>query len=282
MDLTADNYYSKEADMEYISYSQYKCFCGTATDNGCEARALAEAKHEIQHKTSLSMMIGAFVDAYFSGEFEKFIFEHHKEVIAQSGKNKDNLKVAYQKAVQMINRARKDPLFMEFMKGDLQKIYIGEIGGVMFKCRMDVVHPDRTVDLKTCRTLDTLNGRVLVKSIEGDWVPFLYGLGYDIQAAIYQEVRYQNEGRKLPFYDNCISKDTDPIDGSFHPIVATIEIPQSIMDDRLKEVEQNAKKIKMIKDGEIEPIYCKHCSYCHDVLPNDHIWTMDEFYVLED
>lgn len=283
MQLTAENYYSKEADMEYISFSQYKSFCGTSATHGCEARALAESRHEIQHRTSLSMMIGSFVDAYFSGEFEKFIFDHHKEVIAQSGKNKDNLKVAYQKAVLMINRARKDPLFMEYMQGEKQKIYVGEIGGVMFKCRMDVTHPERTVDLKTCKTLDTFNGRVLVRSIEGEWVPFLYGHGYDIQAAIYQEIRYQNEGgKKLPFYDNCISKDTDPMDGSFHPMVATIEIPQSVMDERLKEVEQNAAKIKMIKDGEMEPIHCKHCSYCHDVLPNDHIWTMDEFYLVED
>ena len=283
MDLTADNYYGKEADMEYLSVSQYRVFQGTPTRHGCEARGLAEAKHEIPHKTSMAMMIGSFVDAYFSDEFEQYIKEHHKEVIAQSGKNKDNLKVAYQNAVVMINRARKDPLWMEYAQGEKQKILVGEIGGVMWKIRMDVFHPDRTVDIKTCRTLDTFKKGVLERSIEGEWIPFIYGLNYDLQAAVYQEVRAQNEcGVKKPFYLNCISKDTDPLDNSFHPMVATVEIPQNVMDDRLREVEQHAKKLKMIKDGEIEPIYCRHCSYCHDVLPNDHIWTMDEFYMLED
>ena len=261
--------------MEYCSFSQYKTFCGTSCFEGCEARGLAEAKHEIEHKVSLSMMIGSFCDAYFTDDFKKFINEHYKEVIAQ---------FAYQNAVKMINRARQDPIFMEYMQGEKQTIYTCEIGGVMFKCKFDVKHPERTVDLKTCRSLDTFHGKgVLMRSIEGDWIPFIYGAGYDIQAAIYQEARYQNEGGiRFPHFINAISKDTDPLDGSFHPMCATIAIPQNIIDERLKEVEQNAPRIKMLKDGEIDPVYCKHCSYCHDVLPNDHIWTMDEFYILED
>lgn len=278
--LTSRNYYGKHADMEYCSFSQYKTFIGTDTEEGCEARGLAEARHEIEHRTSISMMIGSFVDAYFSGEFEKFIDQHYDEVIARSGKNKDNLKIAYQKAVTMINRARRDPLFMEFMEGKKQKIYICEIGGVLFKCRMDVVHPERTVDLKTCRTLNVYNGKgILVRNLRGELVPFIYAHGYDIQAAIYQEARYQNEGGvRLPHYINAISKDTDPLDGSFHPMVKTIQIPQHVIDDRLKEVEQNAPRIQAIKRGEIEPINCGHCSYCNDTLPNDHVMTMDEFY----
>ena len=41
MILTAENYFSKEADREYLSVSQYKKFMGTLGRVGCEAEALA-------------------------------------------------------------------------------------------------------------------------------------------------------------------------------------------------------------------------------------------------
>lgn len=279
--MDSRTYYSKEADMEFLSATQYKTFCGTRCRAGCEARGLAEARHELPKRESVAMMMGSYVDAFFSGkeEFAEFLHEHYGEVFMQSESNRGKVKKAFLRANDMINRARRDPLWMEFAQGEKQRIYVGEIGGVMFKCRMDVVHPDRTVDIKTCRTLDTYKRGAMARTAEGDWVPFFYDLGYDIQAAIYQEVRAQNEGGvKKPFYLNCISKDRDPMDGSFHPMVATIEIPQSEMDERLKDVEIRARKIRAIKTGEIEPIPCRHCTYCHDTLPNDHVWSVDEFY----
>lgn len=284
-EVTPENYYSKEADMAYLSVSQYKTFCGTRTRVGCEARGLAEAKREIERKANEAMLVGSYVDAYFSGqdEFAAFLQEHQDDVFLKTGKNKGGIKALFVEANEMINRARRDPLWMEFSKGDTQAIYIGEIGGVLFKCKMDVVHPERTVDIKTCRTLDTFGRGILTRTVEGEWVPFIYDLGYDIQAAVYQEIRAQNDGGvKKPFYLNCISKDKDPMDGSFHPMVATIEIPQMVMDECLKEVERNAGRIKAIKDGEMEPIYCRHCSYCHDTLPNDHVWSVDEFYSVDE
>ena len=36
MILTQENYYSKEANQEYLSVSQYKDFCGTIGRVGCE------------------------------------------------------------------------------------------------------------------------------------------------------------------------------------------------------------------------------------------------------
>ena len=71
-------------------------------------------------------------------------------------------------------------------------------------------------------------------------------------------------------------------DGSFHPMIAVIHIPQHLMDDRLKEVEQNAWKIKAMKSGEVPADRCNRCSYCNDTRPLDHVMEMDEFYVLED
>ena len=41
MILTNENYFSKEADMEYLSVSQYKNFIGSLGKIACEAEAMA-------------------------------------------------------------------------------------------------------------------------------------------------------------------------------------------------------------------------------------------------
>ena len=49
--LTADNYYSDEANREYLSVSQFKDFVGTYGRMGCEEMALAKIRGE--YKTEL-------------------------------------------------------------------------------------------------------------------------------------------------------------------------------------------------------------------------------------
>ncbi len=44
--LTADNYYSDEANREYLSVSQFKDFVGTYGRMGCEEMALAKIRGE--------------------------------------------------------------------------------------------------------------------------------------------------------------------------------------------------------------------------------------------
>ena len=40
MQLTAENYYSEEANFEYMSVSQFKDFVGTYGQRGCEFTAM--------------------------------------------------------------------------------------------------------------------------------------------------------------------------------------------------------------------------------------------------
>ena len=55
MFLTEANYYSKEANQEYLSVSQYKDFCGTMKQRGCEAKAMAKLRGEwVEEMTALS------------------------------------------------------------------------------------------------------------------------------------------------------------------------------------------------------------------------------------
>ena len=78
----------------------------------------------------------------------------------------------------------------------------------------------------------------------------------------------------MPFYICAISKDkTDTV---AHPRVAVIEIPESMMNERLEEFKSNITRIQDIKTGVIEPIHCGHCDYCADTLPLSRVISVDE------
>lgn len=67
--LTSENYYSTEADKEYLSVSQYKNFVGSLGRPGCEAYALAKLNEEwVENmEDSDALMVGSYVDAHFEG-----------------------------------------------------------------------------------------------------------------------------------------------------------------------------------------------------------------------
>ena len=57
--LTNDNYYSPEADMEYMSCSQYQGF------KECEAKQLAKLQRRWVDKPSQAFLVGNFFHSYF-------------------------------------------------------------------------------------------------------------------------------------------------------------------------------------------------------------------------
>ena len=65
MELTAENYYSPEANAEYMSVSQFKSFAGTDGKLACEAEAMAELRGEWEMKKTTALMVGSYVDSYF-------------------------------------------------------------------------------------------------------------------------------------------------------------------------------------------------------------------------
>jgi hypothetical protein len=76
--------------------------------------------------------------------------------------------------------------------------------------------------------------------------------------AIYREIVRQNTGKTLRCYIAVVDKKS-------HPLPAVIELLPKILDDRLKEVKMNAKKIIMLKNGEITNLTrCEDCDYCRD------------------
>jgi len=76
--LTSENYYSREANEEYLSVSQYKDFMGTYGKPGCEEYALAKLNGTWVEamEDSTALMVGSYVDAHFEGTLDLFKAQH--------------------------------------------------------------------------------------------------------------------------------------------------------------------------------------------------------------
>ena len=247
MVLAESNYYSPEANKEYMSVSQYKEFAGTYGRAACESAALAKLKGEIVEEPNTAMLVGSYVDHYFENTLDAFR-EEHPEIFKKDGK----LKADYIKADQVIARAERDELFMKYLSGDKQVIMTGEIGGYPWKIKMDSYLQDLAiVDLKVMASIRKLEW---IKGI--GYIDFIRYWGYDIQAAVYQEIVRQNTGKKLPFYIAAISKEKEPD-------IEIINITDEYMEAALEAVENNLPHILDVKHERVAPHRCGVCDYCH-------------------
>ena len=242
MKLTADNYHSSESNMVYWSVSQFKEF------ERCEACGLASALGEYVREETDALLIGSYVDAYFSGELGEFIDAHRDVMFSKRG---GGLLAKFQRADEIIQAVNKQPLMLEFLSGEKQVIQTAEMFGVLWKIKMDVYRPDeRIVDLKCVKDFGDIWDVTL--GSRRSWLEYW---GYDIQGAIYQKVVEENTGKKLPFYLAAVTKEKVPD-------VAVIEIPQHILDAALGLVEAKIERFDLIKSGDVEPIRCETCDFC--------------------
>lgn len=246
MILTAQNYYSREANEKYLSVSQYKEFCGSLGKVPCEAAALAKLHGEWDEKKSTSMMVGSYVDAHFEGSLPLFKSQN-PEIFTKQG----SLKAEYKKAEEIINRIERDEYFMKFMCGQKQVIMTGEIGGAEWKIKIDSYIPNVCiVDLKIMKAI---RETFWVRDV--GYMDFVQYWGYDLQGAVYQEIVRQNTGKILPFYIAAASKETEPD-------LEIIHIDDMHLKEKLIEIESNVPKILALKSGEYDPIRCDMCDYC--------------------
>ena len=233
--LTKENY---RTNHDYMSYSRFCRFLE------CEASAAANYRLP----STESQLIGSYVDAYFSGEMDLFKAEH-PEIFLKSGELKANFK----KADDLIERIKIDKEMMRLLSGEKQAIMSGEIDGVPFKIKMDSYLKDEAiVDLKVMKDFN----RVWSDAFNS-YTNFALAYNYDIELAIFQEIVYQNTGKRLKCYLVCITKETPSDIGIF-------EIPQDDLDKALDIVKHHLPRIKSILDGETAPQRCEKCAYCRE------------------
>ena len=160
MKLTSKNYYGKDANVSYMSVSQFKDF------RKCEAMALAKIKGEYESPQSKALLLGSFVDEMLTGTKKSkadFIVYNRAQLFQKSSKivkftdedllgllsnpsfevfdesNKPLAEIA--QALETIERIKKQPLMMHHFKSKHQTIMTGVIAGVPFKIKMDNYKP---------------------------------------------------------------------------------------------------------------------------------------------
>lgn len=246
MILTEDNYYSADADMEYMSVSQYKSFVGTYGRNGCEFATIEKLEGRWNEPSSNAMLIGSYVDSYFEGTLDRFKSDN-PSIFKRDG----DLKSDFKKAEDVIKRIERDDYFMQFMSGQKQVIMTGELFGTKWKIKMDSYIPNvAIVDLKV---MASLTDQHWVKDL--GYLDFVRTWGYDIQGAVYQEIVFQNTGKRLPFYIAGASKEREPD-------IRIIQVTQNYLDEALNGVDGNINRVLSVKRGEVEPDRCECCDCC--------------------
>ena len=241
MTLTSSNYYTPEANKEFWSVSMFKAF------DKCEASGLAQVRGQYEREETDSLLIGSYVDAYFTGSIDEFVGEHADVMFKKNGE----LYAKYEHANRVINTVECQPLMVEFLEGQHQVIRTGKLFDVDWKIKMDVFNGERIVDLKCVKDFEPMYKDGFGKM---DWISYW---GYDIQGAVYQKIEQISSGRSepLPFYIVAVTKEKVPD-------VAVIQIPQHILDTALKVVEAKIDRFDLIRNGDIEPMRCERCEYC--------------------
>lgn len=258
--LTADNYYSQEADERYMSVHQYLDFAGHMGIRGCESRAMATLKRKYEREKTTAMLVGSYVDSYFEGTLDKFKAEN-PSIYTQ----KCDLKADYKRAKKMIARAEKDKKFMAYMSGDKQVIMTGYLFGCEWKIKMDSYIPDKAiVDLKTTADLHKA-----WKVQDYGYVNCAEYWGYTLQMAVYQKIVEINTGKKLPCILAFITKEDSPE-------IKLCYIDQMTLDHSLNEIEMNMGDVLAVKSGEVEPIPCGKCDHCKATQPIDEVINIAE------
>ena len=241
MKLTEKNYYSKEANLAYMSVSQFKDFLK------CPAMAMAKLKGEYVPESSRALLLGSFVDEMLTGTEKsqtKFLTENYDELFKRGGSPYADVV----KALETIERVKKQPLMMHYLGGKHQVIMTGEIEGVPFKIKMDSFDPEEYIcDQKYMASLRSPN---LFEPMVKYW-------GYDIQAACYQEIVFQNIGKRLPFFFDVETKEKPA-----H--LAVGKISQWNIDEAMETVRKNIRRYQAIKDGKVEAERCEdyNCDFC--------------------
>lgn len=243
LQLNDDNYYSQEANVQYMSVSQYKDFLK------CEAAASAKLKGEWKEEINDALLVGSYVHAWLEGSMDAF-----KEKTPSLFTKKGELYQQYKDADEMIITLETDGLCMFALQGQKEVILTTEMFGTHWKAKLDVYNPEngRFVDLKTVKSI---YDKVWVDDI--GYCSFVEAYGYTIQMAVYAEIekRYSGRNEWLEPLIVAVSKEKQPDK-------AVINFDEDILQHELEMVENRLPRVLAVKSG-VEPAKrCEKCRYC--------------------
>jgi hypothetical protein len=269
-ELNAQNYYTPEADREYISCSQYDAF------ESCEAAALAQLQGRHERETSKAFVVGNYFHTAMESEdaHAEFCEAHANEIFKKNGGKYAD----FEQADLMIETAHKDPEIRKLidMPGQNEIIMTGNLFDEFpFKVRFDkyadLGNGIRTIiDWKT--TADIWKSEYNPE--EGGRVSFIRNFGYIRRAAVYLEIEKQNADKETDaaFFIVAISKQNPP-----DKEIILMNQRQEL-DLALEQMYGDLTRIQQIKQGLKKPTRCGHCAYCRGTKKITEIrqmWQLD-------
>ena len=266
MELNNGNYFSQEANMTYMSATQFKDFMQ------CEVEALAKVKGELVEEKTDGLLFGGYIDAYFSNELDTYLEQFGADM---TNSRTGELKAPFKSIGDVIKAIETDDLMMKYLNGQKQVVMTGEISGVKFKIKVDALHEDMIVDQKIMKSIQEriwVEDKETGRNVKTD---FVNAYGYDIQGAIYQEIVRQNTGKKLPFILAVCSKEENPDK-------ALIQIDQEYLDKALELVKELAPRFNAIKNGLVDAVGCGKCPNCRKDLKCTKVVSYKDFFGKED
>lgn len=274
MELTKDNYYSPEADREYMSCSQYQDFLD------CEAATMAKMHGLYVPKETEALLVGNYVHTALESDeaHEEWCNAHFEDIYKvkvdkKTGEFTITGKYApFEKADKLIQTFLADETFKKFllMDGENEKIMTGKLFGIKWKIRLDKYTPERIIiDYKTCADLTKTEYNPDTSEREC----FLESYGYLMRAAVYSEIEKQNTKRNedAPFIILAVTKQDFPDKGAY------LLNHRQRYDYELQKIEERIDRIKAVKSGRFKPRRCGHCEWCrktkrlNGVIPYYHI-----------
>lgn len=255
-------YYGLEANKFYMGVSQYKRF------KDCEARALAELNGEwVRSTDSPALILGNYVHSYFESEesHNRFI-ENNKDKIYSKRKPFGLLK-AYEQADVMIKKLDEEPLFNYLWQGDRETVVTGNLYGVEWKGKIDLLNVEKGyfVDLKTTAGISNR----FYNDKYGKYVSFVEHYGYVLQMAVYEKLLEQQHGKPFTGYIYAISKQDIPE-------MVAIDIEQHKKEFELDLLSEGIGRVVAVKNGEEEPTACGKCDFCKTTRKLEGFITTDD------
>ena len=248
--LTQDNYYSLEADNEYMSCSQLQNF------TACESMALAKLRGEYIPSPSPALTQGQYIHSWNEGTMKEFAAEH-PEMFKKDG----GLKAEYLLLNEMIASLEADPFCMAMLSGVKEEIFTGELFGMPWKIRVDSWRFDlnRIVDLKTVKAIDEKYWNMA----KGYKVNFIEHWRYLSRMAVYTEIVSQTMNEIPSFYIVAVSKESPP-----NKAIISLYDPkrypndEDTRQDELEAIRGQMTRIHLLKKGMLKPIECGACEWC--------------------
>lgn len=258
--LTDENYYSREADIHYMSCSQFQSFLS------CEAATMARLRGDWEPSSSSDALFqGQYFHSYFEGPeaFKRFCDEGFDQIFKTKTTKSRGTEIVgkyapFERLDQMIETVESDPFMKKMIQlpGNVEQFLIGEIGGVQWRIKMDKYVPSSRmiIDWKTSSNLWELYYNPDIKEKQS----FVEEYGYMMRAAVYGEIERQNTGKDTfpTFLILGVSKQ-DPPD----------KMAVMLNDDarwafELETIKAALPRIQQIKEGHLAPKRCGHCEYC--------------------